>query len=87
MTTQSTLISAAGAYHVMAELLRRSYIAALAPEGVPNVDILVTDRTGGRLCSVQVKTRRNIGKGGWPMGVKQGETRNDRDRSAVLRTG
>ena len=40
----------------MSELLRRGYIAALAPEGVPNIDILVTDVKGARLCSIQVKT-------------------------------
>jgi hypothetical protein len=44
----------------MAELLRRGYIASLAPAGVPNADIVVTDVEGGRLCSIQVKTRRDI---------------------------
>ena len=43
MPSQSTLLGAAGEHHVMAELLRPGYIAALAPQGVPNADIVVTD--------------------------------------------
>jgi len=55
----------------MSELLRRGLIAALAPVGVPNCDIVVTDDIGERLCAVQVKTR--FGKGrdrGWHMSKK-----------------
>jgi hypothetical protein len=55
----------------MCQLLRQGYIAALAPVGVPNCDIVVTDDIGDRLCAVQVKTRRDIGSdGGWHMGKK-----------------
>ena len=55
----------------MCQLLRRNFIAALAPVGVPNCDILVTDAIGERLCAIQVKTRRDIGSdGGWHMGRK-----------------
>jgi hypothetical protein len=71
MPSQSTLLGAAGEHYVMAELLRRGYIAALAPQGVPNADIVVTDIEGSRLCSIQVKTRRDIGSdGGWHMKAK-----------------
>ncbi len=71
MASQSSLVGAAGEYHVMAELLRRGYIAALAPQGVPNADIVVTDVEGTRLCSIQVKTRRDLGSdGGWHMKAK-----------------
>jgi hypothetical protein len=63
----------------MTELLRRGYIAALAPQGVPNADIVVTDIEGQRLCSIQVKTRRDIGAdGGWHMKPKHGTIRGDR---------
>jgi hypothetical protein len=73
------LLGAAGEHHVMAELLRRGYIAALAPQGVPNADIVVTDIEGTRLCSVQVKTRRDIGSdGGWHMKAKHENFRGDR---------
>lgn len=55
----------------MSELLRRGLIAALAPAGVPNCDIIVTDEIGDRLCAVQVKTRNSNGAdGGWHMGKK-----------------
>jgi hypothetical protein len=71
MPSQSTLLGAAGEHHIMAELLRRGYIAALAPQGVPNADIVVTDIEGSRLCSIQVKTRRALGSdGGWHMKAK-----------------
>jgi hypothetical protein len=65
------LTGAAGEHFVMSELLRRGMIAALAPAGVPNCDIVVTDDIGDRLFAVQVKTR--IGKGsdrGWHMRKK-----------------
>lgn len=63
----------------MSELLRRGYIAALAPQGVPNADIVVTDIEGARLCSIQVKTRRDIGSdGGWHMKEKHEQIRSDR---------
>lgn len=52
----------------MSQLLRRGLIAALAPAGVPNCDIIVTDDVGERLCAVQVKTRNSTGAdGGWHM--------------------
>lgn len=79
MASQSTLLGAAGEYHVMSELLRRGYIAALAPQGVPNADIVVTDVNGARLCSIQVKTRRDIGSdGGWHMKAKHEQIKSDR---------
>jgi hypothetical protein len=79
MPSQSTLLGAAGEHHVMAELLRRGYIAALAPQGVPNADIVVTDIEGSQLCSLQVKTRRDIGSdGGWHMKAKHERLRGNR---------
>jgi hypothetical protein len=68
MPSKSTLLGAAGEHYVLCQLLRRGYIAALAPIGVPNADILVTDIDGQRLVAIQVKTRRNIGSDkGWHM--------------------
>jgi hypothetical protein len=65
------LIGSAGEHYVMAELLRRGVIAAKAPEGVPNMDILVTSLEGENLAAVQVKTRSGIGRdGGWHMRPK-----------------
>lgn len=71
MVSATSLTGAAGEYFVMSELLRRGLIAALAPAGVPNCDIVVTDDIGDRLCAVQVKSRNSIGAdGGWHMGKK-----------------
>jgi hypothetical protein len=65
------LVGAAGEHCVMCQLLRRGMIAALAPQGVPNADIVVTDDIGDRLCAIQVKTRRDIGSDrGWHMKAK-----------------
>jgi hypothetical protein len=74
MVSATSLTGAAGEHFVMSELLRRGMIAALAPAGVPNCDIVVTDEIGDRLCAVQVKTR--LGRGadrGWHMRRKHEE--------------
>jgi hypothetical protein len=74
MPSNATILGAAGEHYVMCQLLRRNLIAALAPVGVPNADIIVTDQIGDQLCSVQVKVRREIGRdGGWHMKAKQEE--------------
>jgi hypothetical protein len=71
MVSATTLTGAAGEHYVMSELLRRGFIAALAPAGVPNCDIVVTDDIGERLCAIQVKTRRGKGSDrGWHMRIK-----------------
>lgn len=71
MASKSTLLGAAGEHYVMCQLLRRDLIAALAPAGVPNADIIVTNEIGDRLCAIQVKTRREKGSdGGWHMKQK-----------------
>ena len=64
----SSLLGAAGEHYVMSQLLRRGFIAALAPVGVPTADIVITDDAGERACALQVKTRRETGSdGGWHM--------------------
>ncbi len=73
MTSQSTLIGSAGTYFVLFQLLRRDWIAALAPEGVPNTDIIVTDIEGNRQCAIQVKTRSMGSDKGWHMSKKHEE--------------
>ena len=67
----SAIVGAAGEHYVLSQLLRRGWIAALAPDGAPNMDILVTDENNQRLCAIQVKTRRNTGRAkGWVMSRK-----------------
>lgn len=74
----SSLLGAAGEHYVMSQLLRRGFIAALAPVGVPLADIVVTDDVGERACAVQVKTRRNLGSdGGWHMKAKHEQIRGE----------
>lgn len=70
MISQSTLTGAAGEHFVLCQLLRRGLIAALAPKGVPNADIIVTDIDGNRQCAIQVKTRRRGSDKGWHMSEK-----------------
>jgi hypothetical protein len=71
MPSDSTILGSAGEHYVMCQLLRRQLIAALAPAGVPNADIIVTDKIGDQLCAIQVKVRREIGSdGGWHMKAK-----------------
>lgn len=71
MTVTSTVLGSAGEHYVMCQLLRRGLIAALAPVGVPNTDIIVTNELGSRLCAVQVKTRVEKGRDrGWHMRKK-----------------
>jgi hypothetical protein len=71
MASNTTILGAAGEHYVMYQLLRRNFIAALAPVGVPYADIVVTDTVGDRLCAIQVKTRRDNPPGGpWQMKAK-----------------
>jgi hypothetical protein len=76
--SNSTLLGAAAEHYVMCQLLRRDMIAALAPAGVPDADIIVSNRVGSALAAVQVKARRDIGRdGGWHMKVKHEKIRRD----------
>lgn len=55
----------------MSRLLSRGYIAALAPQGVLNFNIVVTSPDGVELCAIQVKTRWEKGADpGWHMQEK-----------------
>ena len=64
----TSIIGAAGEYYVLSQLLRRGWIAASAPTGAPNIDILITDGQGRNPRAIQVKTRRDTGRGGkWQM--------------------
>lgn len=69
--TPTSLVGAAGEYFVLSQLCMRGYIAAPAPKGVPNVDIVVTDVEGRRLSAIQVKARLEKRRdNGWHMGAK-----------------
>jgi hypothetical protein len=78
MASDSTILGAAAEHYVMCQLLRRQMIAALAPAGVPDADIIVSNRIGSTLAAIQVKARRDIGSdGGWHMKAKHEEIKRD----------
>lgn len=52
---RGTLIGNSGEHYVMAELLKRNVIAALAPRNAPGFDILATK--GGKTARIRVKTK------------------------------
>lgn len=52
---EGTLIGNAGEYYVVAELLKRGVIAALAPRNAPAFDILATFK--GKTVCIRVKTK------------------------------
>lgn len=65
-------------------------IEALAPQSIPNADIVVTDEIGDRLCAIQVKTRRNTGSDrDWHVKTKHedGEMRRFRPDYSALGLG
>ena len=67
----SSLTGAAGEHLVMSRLLSRGYIAALAPQGVLNFDIVISSPAGDQLCAFQVKTSwAKGGDRGWHMNEK-----------------
>lgn len=69
--SQTTLTGASGEHYVMYRLLRMGYIAALAPKGVPNSDLIVTDVEGQLTAVIQVKTKsKKNANGGWQMRAK-----------------
>jgi len=52
---EGPLIGNAGEYYVVAELLKRGIVAALAPRNAPSFDILTT--RGNRTVKIRVKTK------------------------------
>ena len=67
-----TLIGNAGEYFVVAELLRRGWIAALAPRNAPGFDILAT--LAGRTVRLRVKTRSAAKADKWQWTAKADKT-------------
>ena len=62
-------VGAAGRYHVLSQLSRRGWKATL--DGPRKTNILITDENNEKLCAIQVKTRRDIGRDkGWHMKAK-----------------
>ena len=67
----SSVVGAAGEHYVLCQLMRRGWIAALATEMSPNVDILVSSAEGDTPRSLQVKTAQEVSnRKGWHMKPK-----------------
>jgi hypothetical protein len=66
----TALVSAAGEYYVMTQLLLRGALAALTPRGAKDTDILVTSMDGRVVAEVQVKARSGRSGNGWRMSEK-----------------
>ncbi|NIQ82346.1 MAG: hypothetical protein GTN93_30575 [Anaerolineae bacterium] len=54
---EGTLIGNAAEYYVVAELLSRGIIAALAPRNAPDVDILAAQRNARKTVRIRVKSK------------------------------
>lgn len=83
----SRMMGAAGEHYVMAELLRRGFIAALAPAGAPNMDIIVSDRFGASLAAIQVKTTGRGDANDWMFSERHEGIRSDRLFYALVNFG
>lgn len=70
MSGVTKLLSASGEYYVMYRLLQKGMIAALAPAGIPDIDIIVSASSGNTLFEIQVKSRGAGRDGGWRMSKK-----------------
>jgi len=77
-TLARTLVGPAGEHWVLYRLYREGTLAALAPPGVPEVDILVLDSPHAIVAGIQVKTRTKGTDGGWHMGAKHEGIRDPR---------
>lgn len=73
----TALTGAAGEHFVMYQLLRREFIAGMAPHNAPDVDILVSDRSGNALSTIQVKTAGDFVRVGWQMSIKHESIEHD----------
>lgn len=73
-----TLVGPPGEHWVLYRLYRAGTLAALAPPGVPEVDILVLDSPHDIVAGIQVKTRTKGADGGWPMRAKHEGIRDPR---------
>jgi hypothetical protein len=69
-----TLLPTIGRRYVEAELQRRGYVV----ESTSRFGIEVTDRRGARSCSIQVRTRQNLGsRDGWVLKSKHASIKSD----------
>lgn len=61
-------IGISGEYFVMAELTRMGYVASLTSRNTKAIDLIVSDKTGQRFASIQVKASNNPLQKTWKLG-------------------
>jgi len=64
---KSGTIGISGEYFVMAELTRMGYVASLTSKNTKAIDLIVSDKTGQRFASIQVKTSNNPVQKTWKL--------------------
>ena len=69
MSAANNLVGTAGEYYVCAELCRQGFLALLTPKNNPLFDVVVTNPTGNKSVSIQVKTRSEHNEQGWKLGT------------------
>lgn len=70
MSDKNGNIGIAGEFFVVAELTRRGYVATLTSKNTKSMDVLVSDKIGNNLATVQVKTCDNPNQLKWKLGDK-----------------
>lgn len=67
---KNNTIGVSGEYFVMSELTRRGYVASLTSKNTKAIDLLVSNKEGNMLASIQVKTCNNVKQKTWKMSDK-----------------
>jgi len=65
---KSGTIGISGEYFVMAELTRMGYVASLTSKNTKAIDLIISDKTGQRFASIQVKASNNPVQKTWKLG-------------------
>ena len=68
VSDKSGTIGISGEYFVMAELTRMGYVASLTSKNTKAIDLIVSDKTGQRFASIQVKASDNPLQKTWKLG-------------------
>lgn len=84
MSGVNNLVGTAGEYYVCAELCKRGYLALLTPKNNPIFDVVVTNLSGSKSVSIQVKTRSPYNTQGWKFGKDIAESVVSRDVFVAL---
>lgn len=82
--TSNNLVGTAGEYYVCAEICRQGFLALLTPKNNPLFDVVVTNASGTKSASIQVKTRSIHNKQGWKLSADFSDQGNANNIFVVL---